>query len=80
MKISEIMNSDVDVKEAKPPKEYCKSTPPSEMSASWLSSCKSQGLVPRSGSMKHTIAGKRQKIRGKKLRGKKYGGVLPDWS
>ena len=57
-----------EVIEAKASAELCKSSKPNDaLSASDLSSCKSQGLR----------AGTTQGISGKKVRGKKYGGNLP---
>jgi hypothetical protein len=59
----------------------CKSNAPdSKLGASNLSSCKSQGLRARSGKRKHTIGKHRDKVAGKKIKGKKYGGPLPDYS
>jgi hypothetical protein len=59
------------------------STPDSELGASNLSSCKSQGLRARDGKKSHKL-GKSPKSRvvmgGHKIKGKKYGGPLPDWS
>lgn len=54
-----------------------------ELGASNLSSCKSQGYRARDGKKSHKL-GKSPKSRmtmgGKKIKGKKYGGPLPDWS
>lgn len=67
--------------EAPASKELCMSSKPdAELGASNLSSCKSQGFRARNSKVKHTIGGKRRSIRGQKIRGKKYGGPLPDWS
>jgi len=74
MLISEI------VVEGKPSKSYCRNTPKSKMSASASASCKSQGLRTRSGRKSHKIAKKRVTVGGKKIKGKKYGGPLPDYS
>jgi hypothetical protein len=52
----------------------------SALGASNLASCKSQGYRSREGGKSHKIGGERQKVRGKKIKGKKYGGPLPDWS
>jgi hypothetical protein len=54
--------------------------PDSALGASQLASCKSQGYRSRDGGKTHKIGGERQKVRGKKIKGKKYGGPLPDWS
>ena len=67
--------------EAKASRSLCKSSKPDkELGASQLSSCKSQGLRARKSKVKHTIKHKRTSIDGKKIKGKKYGGPLPDWS
>lgn len=57
--------------------------PDSRLGASQLSSCKSQGLRARDGEKSHKIgktAKSRIKVGGKKIKGSKYGGPLPDWS
>ena len=54
--------------------------PDSALGASQLSSCKSQGYRGRDGSKSHKVGDERVKVRGKKIKGKKYGGPLPDWS
>ncbi len=63
-------------------RKLCLSTTPnSELGASNLASCKSQGLRAREGNKSHKL-GKgpesRVKVGGHKLKGKKYGGKLPD--
>jgi hypothetical protein len=52
----------------------------SELGASQLSSCKAQGLRARAGGKSHKIGKSRVKVGGHKIKGKKYGGPLPDWS
>ncbi len=54
--------------------------PDSALGASQLASCKSQGYRGRDGGKSHKIGSERIKVRGKKIKGKKYGGPLPDWS
>jgi hypothetical protein len=54
--------------------------PDSALGASQLSSCKSQGYRSRDGGKSHKVGDDRVKVRGKKIKGKKYGGPLPDWS
>ena len=67
-----------EVTEAKASAELCKSSKPNDaLSASDLSSCKSQGLRARETKRKYKIGGQTQGISGKKVRGKKYGGNLP---
>jgi len=59
------------------------STPDSQLGASNLASCKSQGLRARDGKKSHKL-GKSPKSRivvgGHRIKGQKYGGPLPDWS
>jgi hypothetical protein len=54
--------------------------PDSALGASQLSSCKSQGYRSRDGGKTHKVGADRIGVRGKKIKGKKYGGPLPDWS
>ena len=62
----------------------CKSSKPdSELGASALSSCKSQGYRARDGDKSHKLGktkDSRIKVGGHRIKGKKYGGPLPDWS
>jgi hypothetical protein len=51
-----------------------------ELGASNLSSCKSQGLRARTGKRSHKIGDHQVKVAGKKLKGRQYGGPLPDYS
>ena len=65
-------------------KELCQSSKPdSELGASNLSSCKSQGLRARDGEKSHLITAGKRKVRvtvgGKRIKGQKYGGPLPDY-
>ena len=62
-------------------KALCRSTKPnSKLGASNLASCKSQGLRTRSGRKSHKISkNSRVTVGGKKIKGKKYGGPLPDY-
>lgn len=59
------------------------STPDEDLGASQLASCKSQGLRARDGEKSHLIGHRgskhRIKVGGKKIKGKKYGGPLPDY-
>ena len=62
-------------------KELCRSSRPnSKLGASALASCKSQGFRARDGDKSHKIGSKRVKMGGKKIKGKKYGGPIPDYS
>jgi len=82
MKIKDLIeNFELDEKASR---KLCVSTKSdSELGASNLSSCKSQGLRARDGNKSHKL-GKgptsRTKVGGKKIKGKRYGGPLPDWS
>ena len=78
MKLSEIF--DVELDEEPASKKLCQSSKSdSALGASNLASCKSQGYRSRSGGKSHKIGGSRIKVRGKKIKGKKYGGPLPDY-
>ena len=77
MSILEIYNTDENIGPA--PKGVC-SKPASDLPASWIASCKSQGRRKRTGDRAEKISGRTQKVAGKKIKGKKYGGPLPDYS
>ena len=75
MKISEIIVE----RPAQP--DLCRSSKSDEeLGASNLASCRSQGLRKRNSKKKHTIDGKRVKVGDQTIKGKKYGGPLPDYS
>ena len=85
MKINEFLTqeelADLDEKASR---KLCLSTKPaSELGASNLASCKSQGLRARTGNKSHLIGHGKSSVRitvgGKKMKGKKYGGPLPDY-
>lgn len=84
MKINEFVSAlDLQDLDEKASRKLCLSTKPnSELGASNLASCKSQGLRAREGEKSHKL-GKSPKSRvtvgGHKIKGKKYGGKLPDW-
>ena len=79
MKIFEIDKEALE--EAAATAKLCKSSRSNDsLGASALASCKSQGYRRREGSKSHKIGKTRKKVGGKKLKGKKYGGPLPDWS
>ena len=74
-------HSDETVAEEPASRSLCTSgKPDSALGASQLASCKSQGYRSREGGKSHKVGGDRVKVRGKKIKGKKYGGPLPDWS
>jgi Uri superfamily endonuclease len=83
MKLSEFTDIDLDVEE-KASRKLCKSSKPnSKLGASNLASCKSQGFRRREGKKSHKLGkskNSRVKVGGKKIKGQKYGGPLPDWS
>lgn len=73
--------TDQDLDEEPASRELCQSgKPDSALGASQLASCKSQGYRSREGAKSHKVGSERVKVRGKKIKGKKYGGPLPDWS
>lgn len=81
MRLDEILTQEDDIEEWKASKALCQSPrSDSSLGASALSSCKSQGYRRRDSKVRHTIGKKRQSITGRKIKGKKYGGPLPDWS
>ena len=77
MKIYEVIGTDENIGPA--PSGVC-SKPKSSLPASWVSSCKSQGKRKRTGNRQEKIRCKTQKVAGKRVKGKKYGGPLPDYS
>jgi len=78
MKILEILNN-TEENIGPAPSGVC-SKPKGSLPASWVSSCKSQGKRKRTGNRQEKIRGKTQKVTGKRIKGKKYGGPLPDYS
>jgi hypothetical protein len=82
MRINEIITEhSLDVDEAKATRDLCTSgKPDSALGASNLASCKSQGYRSREGGKSHKVGHERIKVRGEKIKGKKYGGPLPDWT
>jgi hypothetical protein len=72
---------DSEVTEEPASRDLCTSgKPDSALGASQLASCKSQGYRSREGAKSHKVGAERIRMRGKKIKGKKYGGPLPDWS
>jgi hypothetical protein len=75
------LDEDTDLDEEPASRALCTSgKPDSALGASQLASCKSQGYRSREGGKSHKVGSDRVKVRGKKIKGKKYGGPLPDWS
>ena len=77
MKIFEVLGTKENIGPA--PSGVC-SKPTSSLPASWVSSCKSQGKRKRTGHRVAKLGGKTKKVAGKRIKGKKYGGPLPDYS
>lgn len=76
-----LQSSDEAVSEEPASRSLCTSgKPDSALGASQLASCKSQGYRARDGGKSHKVGSERVKVRGKRIKGKKYGGPLPDWS
>lgn len=76
-----VNNDDQAVSEEPASRKLCQSgKPDSALGASQLASCKSQGYRARDGGKSHKVGSDRIKVRGKKIKGRKYGGPLPDWS
>ena len=72
---------DADLDEEPASRALCTSGKPNAaLGASQLASCKSQGYRGRHGNKSHKIGNERTTVKGKKIKGKKYGGPLPDWS
>ena len=84
MRIDEVLTDEQDILDWQASRSLCKSSKPdSAIGASALASCKSQGYRRRDGNKSHKLGKKsssRVKVGGKKIKGKKYGGPLPDWS
>lgn len=85
MKINEfVTQEELSAIDEKASKALCGSSKSNkELGASNLASCKSQGLRDREGEKSHLVGkGKnatRITVGGKKIKGKKYGGPLPDY-
>lgn len=54
-------------------------SPKTNIGASAEASCKSQGLRAREGKKSHLIGNNRITMGGRKIKGKKYGGEIPDY-
>ena len=77
MRIFEVLGTDENIGPA--PSGVC-SRPTKDLPSSWVASCKSQGRRKRTGNRVAKLGGKTKKVAGKKIKGKKYGGPLPDYS
>lgn len=82
--VTKSVSKDKKVTEWKASRALCRSsTPDADLGASALASCKSQGLRARDGNKSHKLgksAKSRVKVDGHRIKGRKYGGPLPDWS
>ena len=84
MKIKDLVtNEELSQLDEKASRKLCLSSAPNQdLGASNLASCKSQGLRRREGNKSH-LMGKgpesRMTMGGHKVKGKKYGGKIPDW-
>jgi hypothetical protein len=54
-------------------------SPKTNIGASAEASCKSQGLRAREGKKTHLVGKTRIAMGGRKIKGKKYGGEIPDY-
>jgi hypothetical protein len=81
MRIEELLeNREQDLADWAASRSLCKSSKPNTaIGASALASCKSQGYRRREGKKSHLVGKKRVTVGGKKIKGKKYGGPLPDY-
>jgi hypothetical protein len=83
MRIDELFTREEDLADWQASRSLCTSSKPnSAIGASALASCKSQGHRRREGNKSHKMGpekGSRVKVGGKKIKGKKYGGKLPDY-
>jgi len=81
MRVIEIIENIETALDEKASRKLCASQKSdSELGASNLASCKSQGLRARDGNKSHLVGKTRKTVGGKKIKGKRYGGPLPDWS
>ena len=83
MRVDELLETEQDLDDWQASHSLCKSSKPnSAIGASALASCKSQGYRRREGNKSHKLGpqkSSRVKVGGKKIKGKKYGGPLPDY-
>jgi hypothetical protein len=74
------VSGDEEVSEEPASRDLCLSgKPDAALGASQLASCKSQGYRARDGKKSHKVGNERITVGGKKIKGKKYGGPLPDY-
>ena len=81
MRVEQLLETDLDLADWQATRSLCTSSKPdSALGSSALASCKSQGLRRREGKKSHKIGKKRVTMGGKKIKGKRYGGSIPDYS
>ncbi len=77
MKISEVIQQDIEVDEAPASRKLCTSgRTDSSLGASNLASCKAQGYRSRDTGKSQLIGRERKNLRGSKLKSTKYGGPI----
>lgn len=77
---ADLAEMEAELEEWKASRQLCRSsTPDADLGASALSSCKSQGFRARDGNKSHKVGNKRITVGGHRIKGKKYGGPLPDY-
>lgn len=79
-----VTQEEMELLDEKATKKLCKSSKSNkDLGASNLASCKSQGYRAREGNKSHLVghgkSGVRISVGGKKIKGKTYGGPLPDY-
>lgn len=78
-----ITQQEIAALDEKASRSLCTSTKSNnELGASNLASCKSQGLRAREGNKSHKMgkgSDSRITMGGHRIKGKKYGGKIPDW-
>ena len=83
MRVDEILTDQQELTDWQASRSLCTGGKPnSAIGASALASCKSQGYRRREGNKSHKLGPKkssRVKVGGKKIKGKSYGGPLPDY-
>ena len=69
-----------DLEEWRPDRAWCEKTPVRKQGASNTSSCRSQGFTARDSEVRVRLGRAVQKIGDRRIKGRKYGGPLPDYS
>ena len=82
MRVDELLETEQDLEDWAASRSLCTSSKPNAgLGASALASCKSQGYRRRTHKRKFKLKAKgpRSSVENKKIKGKKYGGPLPDY-